>query len=76
MSRRYYLVLDLNDDEWEGCDVDLADWAACGMNKTWDADEGDVEIVAFAKLEDFLAANVLDALASSSPGSSEVPEAA
>jgi len=76
MSRRYYVVLELNDDEYDGGLDGIALWMECAMNGCHDANPDDVEATVFGSLEDFLADHALDALASSSSGSSEVPEAA
>jgi len=61
--RKYYVVMELSDDEWAGEAGDLATWIEAAMNRI-DGDPNDIDATVYDNLEDFIADNVLDALAS------------
>lgn len=60
--RKYYVVLELSDDEWEGKASDLVLWIEAAMN-SFDANPNDIEATVYDNLDDFIADHALDALA-------------
>ena len=66
--RRFYAVIELSDDEWEGTPSDFAVWLEGAMNTVVDADGDEVEATVYTNLPDMLADHALEAL-------SEIPDA-
>jgi len=60
--RKYYVVLELSDDDYEGKPHDIACWIEMGMN-SYDANPDDISATVYDKLEEFLSDTVLDSLA-------------
>ena len=59
--RRFYVVLELSDDEWVGDNSAMATWIDGAMNK--DAGQNDIDSTVYTNLADMVADNPLDALA-------------
>ena len=63
MARKFFVVLELRDDKWDGDKHDMATWIDSAMN-SFDANPGDIESTVYDNLEDFVHDHVLDVLAS------------
>ncbi len=59
--RRFYVVIDLYDDEWDGDKVALATWIDGAVN-SFDANPRDIESTVYDNLTDFASDHILDLL--------------
>jgi hypothetical protein len=57
VKRRFYCIIEVQDDEWDGDKQDMATWIDAAMNYH------DIESTVWDNLADFQADNVLDSLA-------------
>ena len=65
MSRRYFVAIELHDDEWEGDESDLATWIDSAMNTEASLTKPDIDPTVYSRLGDLLADHPLDGLVQS-----------